>query len=196
MSVYIKSTNFASKDSLLTGNPLKIVSGTELDDEFNGIQTAVNTKADLNSPSLTGTPIAPTAASATSTSQIATTAFVQANKVSPAFTGVPTAPTAELGTSTTQLATTAFVDNSLGSLTTYALLDDDTQNIIANNIVADSVALNVAEGLYLTKLKTGFHIYQSGTTLYIAYNGDNIFKLSSTGAVVADSSITANDTIA
>lgn len=77
MSSYTKSTDFASKDALLTGNPLKVVKGTEIDDEFNAIQTAVNSKADTNSPALTGTPTAPTAATTTDTTQIATTAFVQ-----------------------------------------------------------------------------------------------------------------------
>ena len=77
MSSYTKSTDFASKDALLTGNPLKVAKGTEIDDEFNSIQTAVNSKADTNSPALSGTPTSPTAATTTSTTQIATTAFVQ-----------------------------------------------------------------------------------------------------------------------
>jgi len=51
---YTKATNFASKDSLSTGNPLKIVKGTEIDTEFNNIQTAIATKADLNSPTFSG----------------------------------------------------------------------------------------------------------------------------------------------
>ena len=76
MSSYTKSTNFASKDALLTGNPLKVIKGTEIDDEFNAIQTAVNSKADTNSPALTGTPTAPTATTGTDTTQLATTAFV------------------------------------------------------------------------------------------------------------------------
>lgn len=77
MSDYVKSTNFASKDSLASGNPLKIVKGAEIDTEFNNIATAVATKADLNSPALSGTPTAPTASSIVNTTQIATTAFVQ-----------------------------------------------------------------------------------------------------------------------
>lgn len=40
-------------------------------------QTALNMKANLASPTFTGTPLAPTAAAATNTTQIATTAFVQ-----------------------------------------------------------------------------------------------------------------------
>jgi hypothetical protein len=77
MAAYTKSTDFASKDALITGNPLKVVKGTELDDEFNNIQTSVNSKADTNSPALTGTPTTPTAATAVSTTQIASCEFVQ-----------------------------------------------------------------------------------------------------------------------
>ena len=47
MSNYTKSTNFATKDALPSGDPLKIVKGTEIDTEFNNIATAVATKADL-----------------------------------------------------------------------------------------------------------------------------------------------------
>ena len=43
-----------------------------------GLQGALDAKAPLASPALTGTPSAPTAAAATNTTQIATTAFVQA----------------------------------------------------------------------------------------------------------------------
>ena len=83
MSDYTKSTNFATKDNLSSGNPLKIVKGTEIDTEFNNIATAVATKADLTSPTFTGTPTLPTGTIAvtqsagSNTTTIATTAFVQ-----------------------------------------------------------------------------------------------------------------------
>ena len=54
MSNYTKSTNFATKDNLSPGNPLKIVKGTEIDTEFNNIQTAVATKTDNASANITG----------------------------------------------------------------------------------------------------------------------------------------------
>lgn len=78
MSNYSKTTDFASKDALASGNANKIVKGTEIDDEFNAIQTAIATKANTLSPTLTGTPLAPTAAPGTNTTQISTTAFVKA----------------------------------------------------------------------------------------------------------------------
>ena len=77
MANYTKSTNFTAKDSLSTGNPSKIVKGAEIDTEFTAIASAISSKADLNSPALTGTPTAPTASAATNTTQLATTAFVQ-----------------------------------------------------------------------------------------------------------------------
>ena len=46
MSNYTKSTNFATKDNLTPGDPLKIVRGTEIDTEFNNIATAIATKTD------------------------------------------------------------------------------------------------------------------------------------------------------
>ena len=76
MSNYTKATNFATKDGLSTGDPAKVVKGTEIDTEFTAIASAISSKADSNSPTLTGTPLAPTASSGTNTTQIATTAFV------------------------------------------------------------------------------------------------------------------------
>jgi hypothetical protein len=76
MSNYTKATNFATKDTLPTGDSGKIVKGTEIDSEFNAIASAVSSKADTASPTFTGTPAAPTATAGTSTTQLATTAFV------------------------------------------------------------------------------------------------------------------------
>jgi hypothetical protein len=78
VSNYTQSTNFATKDSLPSGDPLKIVKGTEINTEFVNIAVAIATKADLASPTFTGTPAAPTASSGTNTTQVATTAFVTA----------------------------------------------------------------------------------------------------------------------
>jgi hypothetical protein len=55
MADYTKATNFAVKDTLTTGNPAKLVKGTEINAEFDAIATAVQTKINLNNPSFTGT---------------------------------------------------------------------------------------------------------------------------------------------
>ena len=78
MSDYIRVYNLTLKDSLPTGNSNKVIKGTELDVELNAAAAAIASKADSNDPTFTGTPLAPTASYGTNTTQLATTAFVQA----------------------------------------------------------------------------------------------------------------------
>lgn len=46
MSNYTPSTDFAAKDALLSGNPAKVVKGTEFAAEFSAIQAAISSKYD------------------------------------------------------------------------------------------------------------------------------------------------------
>lgn len=84
--------------------------------QVTNLTTDLAAKAPLASPTLTGTPAAPTATAGTSTTQLATTAFVttadnlKAPLASPALTGTPTAPTATALDNSTKLATTAYAD--------------------------------------------------------------------------------------
>ena len=55
MANYTKTVDFAAKDNLPSGNPGKIVKGSEIDTEFNNIATAVATKSNSASPTFTGT---------------------------------------------------------------------------------------------------------------------------------------------
>jgi len=75
LSNYTKATNFTAKDGLPAGNSSKVVKGVELDTEFTAIAAAITSKSDSNSPTFTGTPLAPTASAGTNNTQIATTAF-------------------------------------------------------------------------------------------------------------------------
>lgn len=77
MSNYVKATNFATKDTLPSGDSNKIVKGTEIDNEFNAIAGAVSSKADIASPTFTGVPAAPTATAGSNTTQLANTAYVK-----------------------------------------------------------------------------------------------------------------------
>tara|TARA_B100000073_G_scaffold342492_1_gene345671 strand:+ start:1276 stop:4038 length:2763 start_codon:yes stop_codon:yes gene_type:complete len=68
----------------VSGSGTTSISVTVADDSHNhvisnvdGLQTALNAKAPSASPTLTGTPLAPTAAANTNSTQIATTAYVQ-----------------------------------------------------------------------------------------------------------------------
>jgi hypothetical protein len=55
MTDYTKTVDFAVKDSLPTGNPAKVIKGTEINVELANLQTSNNSKADLASPTFTGT---------------------------------------------------------------------------------------------------------------------------------------------
>jgi hypothetical protein len=55
MANYTKSTNFAVKDGLPTGNANKIIKGTEIDTELNNIASAISSKLDANNSALIGT---------------------------------------------------------------------------------------------------------------------------------------------
>lgn len=46
MTDYVKLTDYAAKDNLLTGNPSKVVRGTEIGADFDAIVTMSATKAD------------------------------------------------------------------------------------------------------------------------------------------------------
>jgi hypothetical protein len=83
LSSYTKSTNFATKDTLTSGDPLKIVRGTEINTEFDNIQTAVNSKSDTASPTFTGTVTIPTASvsSTTDSSSVSTGSIITAGGV-------------------------------------------------------------------------------------------------------------------
>jgi hypothetical protein len=54
MANYTKSTNFAVKDGLPTGNANKIIKGTEIDTEYNNIASAISSKGDANNGAFTG----------------------------------------------------------------------------------------------------------------------------------------------
>lgn len=126
MSNYTKSTNFAIKDSLVTTDPAKVIKGTDIDNEYNAISNAIASKADVNSPSLTGTPTAPTATAGTNSTQIATTAFAIANGVpsgcivlwSGAITAIPSGWVLCNGSSGTPDLRNRFV---VGAGSTYAV---------------------------------------------------------------------------
>lgn len=150
MANYVKSTDFASKDALTTGDPLKIIKGTEINTEFNNIQTAIVTKADLASPAFTGNPTATTQVTGNSSSRLATTAFVQqeidANEANVAITGGTIAGVAISGGTITGLATDlAVADGGTGasSFTLNSVVLGNGASSLAGNMVAPGTSGNV-----------------------------------------------------
>ena len=141
MSNYSKLTDFASKDSLPTGSAAKIVKGTEIDDEFQAIESAISTKANNDSPALTGTPTAPTAATGTNTTQVATTAFVQAAAAAAVSSGINN-PDADIVINSVDMGNWTFEDdgalvlNISYSGTNIFKLDSSGNLTVTGNITA------------------------------------------------------------
>lgn len=79
MSNYIKTTDFAIKDTYAAGDPRKIAKGADVDTEFNNIATAVNSKTDASGAGIANgyCPLS-SAALVTKTFQWTTTAYEDA----------------------------------------------------------------------------------------------------------------------
>src|SRR6516164_11213348 len=101
------------------------------------------------SPSFTKTPVAPTAATATNTAQIATTAYVQnqayATLALPALNGTATAPTPAQGTNSTQIATTAFVKSQRIPISIGWIAGENPNNAIAS-VINQAMTINAIVG--------------------------------------------------
>lgn len=147
MANYNKATNFTAKDSLPTGDAGKIVKGTEIDTELSAVSNAIASKADINSPTFTGNPAAPTAGAGTATTQVATTAFVTAERTNTSTLTNKTLTSPVLNTPTisggsiTGITDLAVADGGTGASTlTGVVIGNGTSAMTA---VAPSTAGNV-----------------------------------------------------
>ena len=114
MADYTITVGWSGKDALADSSTAKIISGDDFNTEFTAVQTAVNSKANTASPTLTGTPAAPTAAAGTDSTQLATTAFVRAEIVSRVY------PVGSIFTTITAYANSAAVVTAIGGTTWVA----------------------------------------------------------------------------
>ena len=151
-------------DALIRDN-----SGTDEEITMATIAGLDSSKAALASPTFTGTPAAPTAATSTNTTQIATTAYVKAQLADTALTGTPTAPTATANTNTTQVATTAYVQTELGDraatgANTFSAAQAVTPSVQTSAGALDMDASNFIEvaGVSYNTTPTGLVVGTSG----------------------------------
>jgi hypothetical protein len=121
MSNYTQTTNFATKDALASGNPLKIVKGTEINTEFANIAIAVATKLDSSGGTASGATI--------TTSTINSSTIGATTPSTGAFTTL-----SATGVTTLSNAVLPVIDNiKLGYTTTATAAGTTTLTSASNN---------------------------------------------------------------
>jgi len=118
MSQYSIAVSWSGKDALADSDTNKIISGGDFNTEFSAVQTAVNSKADLNG-SASESFSATTAAADTNTTQVATTAFVE-TATSAANIADAVYPVGAIFTTVTAYANSAAVVTAIGGTTWVA----------------------------------------------------------------------------
>jgi hypothetical protein len=170
MADYAKTTDFEAKDSLPSGNPNKVIKGSEFETEFDAISTAIATKADKASPTFTGTVTVPTLAVSSSLSLggvAVTSTAAELNKLDGC-----TATTAELN----------YVDGVTSSIQDQ--LDDKAPKAsptFTGNVTAPTLTIG------------SWEITDDGGKLTFD-NGSTRFSIDASGNVTADGDVTANGT--
>jgi len=175
---YNITTDFGAKDSLPTGDSGKIIKGVDFTTEFDNIQTAFALAAPAASPTFTGTVTIPTVAVTNITfGGVAITATAAELNI---LDGV-TATTAELNyvdgvTSNIQTQLDAITGVTGGISGTYAPIASPT---FTGTVTAPN--LNIGD----------WQIALDGSDLRFIYNGTDVFKITTAGAIVAKDEVTA-----
>ena len=146
MSNYTKSTNFATKDNLTPGDPLKVVRGTEIDTEYNNIATAIATKTDNASAAITGGAIDGATVGATTP---ATGSFTTL-----AASGTTTLAGALVGAVTQAAFNTVSTTLNLGGAATAVNLGAATGTATVNNTTLAAKAITASTTLAVTGTST------------------------------------------
>lgn len=156
-----------------------------LDGVTGAIQTQLDARAPLASPALTGTPTAPTAGAGTNTTQIATTAFVQA--AAGAITNHSVSGTLYVAAAG---SSGAFTGNTTPSYTAYTTGDiilmkanhspSGSTTLNLNSLGAKSIKRTFSDG---TKFATVSGDILSGRLYWLLYDGTDYLILNAAGRV-------------
>lgn len=132
MSDYTKLTNYAVKDGYTSGTPAKVIKGTELDDEFNAISTAIATKVDSTDviPVATGGTGSTTAADARTALSAAKSG---ANSDITSLTGLTTALSVAQGGTGATILTANNVLLGNGTSAPQAVAPGTSGNVLTSN---------------------------------------------------------------
>ena len=141
MTDYSKTTNFTAKDALASGDPNKVIKGSEYDTEYDNISTAVATKANKSAPATTNNLAMLSASGDLADSLVETDG---AGNITANVTG-----NADTATTAAAWTTTRTIGMS-GDISSDAVNIDGSGNITITNTDIDPTTVGSAE------LKTSF----------------------------------------
>jgi hypothetical protein len=182
MTDYTKTTDFAAKDSLPSGDSGKIIKGTEFETEFDNIATAVATKSNIASPTFTGTTTIPTVD--INGGAIDGTTVGAASASTGAFTTLTASTSLNIASSTTvdgvldednmasdsasKLATQqsikAYVDSQIGA-------NNELSEVLSNGNTTGGTDIAVGTGDDITFADSSKAIFGAGSDLEIYHDG-------------------------
>ena len=192
MSNYVKITDYAAKDALLTGNPSKVVSGTEIGADFDAVATAVATKVDsggaLGTPSsgtLTNCTALPLTSGVTGTLPIAN-GGTAATTAAGARTALGAAASGANSDITSLTGITGLINEAQGSNIASAStinLTTATGNYVHITGTTTITAITLAQGAERTIVFDGALTFTNGASLILP-SGANITTAAGDTAIV------------
>lgn len=178
MSNYSVQIPWSSKDGLLDTDPDKVVSGTDFHTEFQAVKTAINSKADVAGSAAQMFSATTAAPVTTSTTQVATTAFVH-QAIDAISISDAVYPVGAIFTTVTAYADSAAVVTAIGGTTWVAFgagrvlagVDSSASNTDFNGVETEGGSNT--QGLTIDQLPQHSHTYDYPTTMPWVENADN-----------------------
>ena len=149
---------------------------TQIDSKL-ATSTAASTYAPLASPSLTGTPVAPTAAADTNTTQIATTAYVVGQGYLKSNTAASTYAPLTAANLVRPVLTSAFETNSVSATSATGTVNVDLSTAAVHYYTSNAAAnwtFNF-RGNGSTTLNSLLSVGQSATVAFLVTNGSTAY---------------------
>lgn len=190
---YNYSTDWINRDSQPDASPLRIIKASDFLNEWTAIQTAFSQAVGSASPTLTGT--------TTVTDLVVNGSFTLSgynnSNWDTAF-GWGDHSVAGYATADGANATGTWPVSVTGNAATAGTATNCSRSVVAGTnlsgggALTGDVTINLAAEPSVTSVILGnFKIVDSGTDLLVQYNGASVFKITSTGAMVAEGEVTA-----
>lgn len=196
---YNYSTDWIGRDALTSGDPKKAIKASDFLSEWTGIQSAFASAAPTASPTFTGT----VSATDITASGNVTGANLNVANWDAAFSwgdhaSAGYALDADVPANDGTGATGTWGISISGNAATATTATDCSRSVTAGSnltgggALTGNVSLALSENPSVTSLVLGnFKLIDSGTDLLVQYNGASVFKITSTGAMVAEGEVTA-----